>query len=94
MLRRPSGFGARRSRLTNLSLNRSIDIPVRPVFTDAVNKAVAPEKLVDRWLYPSETESYAGLLCELEDLAHLGGTLRIDEVDSLAVKDNPADARR
>ena len=64
------------------------------VIADAVQDAVAVEHLPDGRFYPGEPQGHAGLPGELEDLAHLRGPLRVDEVDSLAVKHDPGDAGR
>ena len=77
--------------LPELGLDGPIHVSVGLVLTDAVEEAVAPEQLADRWLHPGESQGHTGLLGELEDLAHLRRPLRIDEVDALAVEHDPGD---
>jgi len=72
-----------------------IDVSVDLVVTDATEDAVALEHLADWGLQPGEPQGYAGLLGEVEDLAHLGRPLGVDEVHSPAIEhDRGAAGRR
>jgi hypothetical protein len=68
-----------------------IDSVVGLVVTDAIKDTVPGEQFADGRLEPGEAQGHAGLLCEIEDLAHLGRALGVDEVDPLAIEHDPGD---
>jgi hypothetical protein len=71
-----------------------IDSIVGLVVTEAIKDTVTCEQFADRRLDPGEAQGHAGLLGEIEDLAHLGRALGVDEVDSLAIEHDPGDLGR
>ena len=75
----------------HLRHNGVIDLVVGLVVTDAIKDTVTCEQFTDGRLDPGEAQGHAGLLGEIEDLAHLGRPLGIDEIDSLAIEHDPGD---
>src|SRR5829696_825708 len=72
-----------------LRLYGSVDIAMDLVGPNPFQYSIPAQGSRKRWLNPGKPEGERGLLNKTGDFRHLGRTLRVDEVDALAVEHDP-----
>src|SRR5215203_6823519 len=77
-----------------LRLYRSVDIAVDLVGPNPFQHPIPVQGSRNRWLNPGKPEGEPGLLNKTGDFRHFGRTLRVDEVDALAVEHDPTKSAR